>query len=121
MGIGALISIGARICYVVAVPIVFHRVNMTWDLTDANINVIKDQEYFAPIATQCGDLLTVMNTTQANDQMQTAFADVQKSWAFSCFGVVLICAEPAVLIIGALLWWCKENVCDRSSSYYRPY
>lgn len=69
VGLSLLIAMGLRVCWIVTLPIVFHRINISWDISQENLLILDDQRTFSPYANSCGDPLNAMNIDLANDYM----------------------------------------------------
>ena len=46
MAVSGILAIGARLCYIVCLPIIWSRVNDSWTAAQYNLDVITDQETF---------------------------------------------------------------------------
>ena len=63
-------TIVGRVAYLVALSIIFYRVNLSWATAENNLTLLTDQEYFHPFSERCGDPLNVLNIAQADSDMK---------------------------------------------------
>lgn len=64
-----MIALALRVCWIVTLPIVFHRVNMSYVVSQENLLILDDQSTFSQYATTCGDPLNAMNIPLATSYM----------------------------------------------------
>lgn len=95
LGLIGLCSLGLRVCWIVTIPIVFHRINVSFDIASENLLILDDQKSFSQYANSCGDPLNAMNIEKANTFMYTASHVVNQAWAFSLSCIILLCVELA--------------------------
>lgn len=127
-----LVTLLLRICWIVVIPMVFHRVNMSWDIAQENLKVLASQANFVTTANTCGDNLYSMNLPVANSYMEGASQDIQQAWRFSCAMVIFLCCEIVLIpACGCVISCClptsqssKETVNDivyeKPSTPYAP-
>ena len=112
MGLIAFLSLGLRVCWIVTIPIVFHRINVSFEIASENLMILDDQKTFSQYATTCGDPLNAMNIEKADSYMYTASHVVNQAWAFSLACIIILCAE---LAFPCCICFLKCLSCDISS------
>ena len=85
-----------RVCWIVTIPIVFHRVKESSVAAQANLDILDNQKEFVPIAEQCGNPLYALNYDQAEASMLNAASRITQAYKFSMAAVILMCAEVFV-------------------------
>lgn len=60
-GTAGSIAICARVCWIITIPIVYHRLDMSYNSALVNLDVLKSQETFVPYAKSCGNPLYALN------------------------------------------------------------
>ena len=108
-GLMMLAGLCARVCWYVTLPIIFHRLNVSYVQVYNNLNMLTSQTDFAPYATTCGDPTYALNIDKANSYMLSASENISKAWAFTVAALVLTFGEPAIFCIGAMLIKCLGN------------
>jgi hypothetical protein len=110
IGIFALV---ARIAWIVTLSIIFHRIQISWKISQDNMQILTGQSSFSATVSTCGDPLTAMNIDRANSYMLAASVDVGKSYWFCLSMILLICLE-IVLGMVVLLGSCCGSSTDQS-------
>lgn len=64
-GMMVILAMCVRICWIVTVPIVFHRLNEAMDSAQNNLDILDTQQQFVSYAQSCGNPIYAMNMNQA--------------------------------------------------------
>lgn len=111
-----ILAISARIAWIVTLSIIFHRIQLSWKISQDNIQILKGQSSFSATVTSCGDPLTAMNIATANSYMLAASVDVGKSYWFCLAMIIFLCLEVVLAVVFALCCFCCGSRTDQSDS-----
>ncbi len=112
--VNTAIAVISRLCLIVIIPMLFHRINQTWNLTQQNMLMITAYEPFSAYNTQCGDELNALNTTKASDFMKASQQTTNQSYWYTFSAIILLCLEWAAFFTLCICGRCCNNDCFES-------
>ena len=115
-----LISVCLRVCWIITVPIIFHRVNESWKVAQLNLAVIKDQSNFAATGLLCGDPYAVMNIDVANQYMLQASLDMDKAWKYTLAMILIMMTEILMACVLPCIGSCCQGSRGSANVYEAP-
>lgn len=105
-----------RLCYIVALPILFHRLRDSKSVAKGNLDLLSEFDSFNAISMQCGDPLAVLDLEKATSYMLSASSSVTKSYWFTLSAIILICTEIFILACLPCIISCIESYDERRRS-----
>jgi hypothetical protein len=103
-----------RFCYLIALPILFHRLRDSMTVAEGNVALLSEFATFNSISMQCGDPLAVLDLEKSTSYMLSASSSVTKSYWFTLSAIILICTEIILLCFLPCLIKCKDG-CESKS------